>query len=176
MSAQDDETQTYALMGAGGVIALVIAGVLTLAIWATHRSHGAAPRPAAQAATEKGANPYAGQGTVQAAQAAQAAQGSRRIYFASGSEALPEGASQQLVEVADAVRGQPGRAVLISGFHDASGDPARNADLAKRRALAVRHALEANGLVADQLVMDKPVLAEGGTDPREARRVEVRIR
>ena len=170
MSEQNDETQTFALMGAGGVIALVLAGVLTLAVWANHRAHGAAPRPAS--ATEKGANPIAGQAAAQA----QAAQVFRRIYFASGSEALPVGASQQLVDVADAVRGQPGRAVLIAGFHDASGDPARNAELAKRRAMAVRHALEANGLVADQLVMDKPVLAEGGADPGEARRVEVRVR
>ena len=98
------------------------------------------------------------------------------FYFASGSDALPEGAAQQLVELADAVRGQPGKAVLISGFHDASGDPAKNAELAKNRALAVRHALEANGVAPDQLVLAKPALTPGGGDPREARRVEVRLR
>ena len=64
----------------------------------------------------------------------------------------------------------------ISCYHDASGDAAQNAELAKNRALAVRHALEANGVAPDHLVMDKPIVATGGTDAREARRVEVRLR
>ncbi len=51
-----------------------------------------------------------------------------------------------LAKVADAARANGGVSVLISGFHDASGDPEKNADLAKRRAQAVRHALEANGV------------------------------
>jgi outer membrane protein OmpA-like peptidoglycan-associated protein len=65
--------------------------------------------------------------------------------------------------------------VLISGFHDASGDPAQNAELAKNRALAVRHALEANGVAPDRLVMSKPAVTTGGGDPKEARRVELRV-
>jgi len=81
-----------------------------------------------------------------------------------------------LVEVADAARMQADKVVLISGFHDASGDAATNAELAKKRALAVRHALEANGVAPDHLVMDKPLVTAGGADAREARRVEIRLR
>ncbi len=63
--------------------------------------------------------------------------------------------------------------VLISGFHDASGDAAHNAELARNRALAVRHALEANGVSPDRLVLDPPIAVAGGV---EARRVDVRLR
>ena len=49
--------------------------------------------------------------------------------------------------VAESAR-QTGRRGADLGFHDASGDPEHNADLAKRRAQAVRHALEANGVAA----------------------------
>ena len=65
--------------------------------------------------------------------------------------------------------------MLISGFHDATGNPEHNADLAKRRAQAVRHALEANGVSPSQLVLDKPQETTGGADAREARRVEMRL-
>ena len=41
---------------------------------------------------------------------------------------------------------------------------------------AVRHALEANGVSPDRLLLDKPALTAGGTDAREARRVDVRLR
>ena len=168
MNDQNDETQTYALLALAGVVALVLTGVLALAIRTHSNARAGADKPAvATAATMAPVAPATPAGDPMTA---------RRIYFASGSDALPDGASQQLAELADAVRGQVGKVVLISGFHDASGDPARNAELAKRRAMAVRHALESNGLGADQIVMDKPELAVGGTDPREARRVEVRLR
>jgi len=59
---------------------------------------------------------------------------------------------------------------------DAGTDAAKNAELAKNRARAVRHALEANGVALDRLVLDKPMVASGGADAREARRVEMRLR
>jgi outer membrane protein OmpA-like peptidoglycan-associated protein len=105
-----------------------------------------------------------------------AAEPDGRIYFELGSAALPAEASEVLVRVADAARAQAGKIVQISGYHDASGDAAQNAELAKNRALAVRHALEANGVAPDHLVMDKPIVTTGGTDAREARRVELRLR
>jgi outer membrane protein OmpA-like peptidoglycan-associated protein len=99
-----------------------------------------------------------------------------RVYFEVGSDALPPQASDVLVKVAESARMQAGKSVLISGYHDATGDPVKNADLAKRRALAVRHALEANGVAPNLLVMAKPVMAVGGVDAREARRVELWVR
>jgi len=156
MSDQNDESQHYALMVLAGVVGLVICGVIALAVSTTMGGGGAAR-----------AKPDA---------AAMAEQPEGRIYFEVGSAALPADASDVLVRVADAARAQAGKVVQISGYHDASGDAAQNAELAKNRALAVRHALEANGVAPDHLVMDKPIVATGGADAREARRVEVRLR
>lgn len=152
MSDANDDVQNYALAVLAGVVALVVAGVIALAV-STGRSAVPA-RPAAPAAAQEG---------------------QPRIYFEVDSDALPADASEVLNRVADAARGKPGTTVLISGFHDASGNPEHNADLAKRRAQAVRHALEANGVTPSQLVLAKPQETTGGTDPREARRVELRL-
>ena len=160
MSDQNDESQNYALMVLAGLVALVVAGVLALA---AYKGLGGATKA---------------QSPANAAIAAIVAGGPEgRVYFELGSDALPATASEILVKVADAARMESGKVVLISGFHDASGNAATNAELAKKRALAVRHALEANGVAPDRLVMDKPaVSAPGDADAREARRVEVRLR
>ena len=144
--------QNYALAVLAGVVALVVAGVIALAI----STSGARNVP-----------------TPELAAAAQAPL--PRIYFEVDSDALPADAAEVLNRVADAARGKPGTTVLISGFHDATGNPEHNADLAKRRAQAVRHALEANGVTPSQLVLAKPQETTGGADAREARRVELRL-
>ena len=153
MSDQNDDGQNYALMVLAGVVGLVIAGVIALAV-----------------STTMGDSPKAGATTSSTVEP------DGRIYFELGSDALPADASAVLVRVAEAARANAGKVVQISGYHDASGDPAKNAELAKNRALAVRHALEVNGVAPDHLVMDKPIVATGGTDAREARRVELRVR
>lgn len=168
MSDQNDDGQNYALMVLAGVVALVVAGVIALAVSTTMgpdakmAAPGMAPA-AGLAAVAQNANPIA-------------VEPDARIYFELGSDALPAEASDVLVRVADAARAQAGAVVQISGYHDTSGDPAKNAELAKNRAVAVRHALEANGVAADRLVMDKPIATTGGSDAREARRVELRVR
>ncbi len=159
MSDQNDESQNYALMVLAGLVALVVAGVVALAAYKGMGSAANAPSPANAAVA-----------------AIVAGEPEGRVYFELGSDALPATASAMLVKVADAARMQGGKVVLISGFHDASGNAATNAELAKKRALAVRHALEANGVAPDRLVMDKPAIATGGADAREARRVEMRLR
>ena len=155
MNDQNDESQSYALMVLAGVVALVVAGVIALAVSTTM---GSKPAPAAMASK------------------ADAGQPDGRIYFELGSAALPADANDMLTRVADAARADAGKSVLISGYHDASGDAAKNAELAKERAQAVRHALEANGVAPERLVLDKPLVAEGGADARAARRVELRLR
>jgi K(+)-stimulated pyrophosphate-energized sodium pump len=64
--------------------------------------------------------------------------------------------------------------LVVSGFHDASGDPALNAELAKQRALAVRDALKAAGVAEDRIELKKPEATSAGTEA-DARRVEVTV-
>ena len=164
MNDQTEEAQSYALMVLAGLIALVIGGVLALAIFSTQRANPqaklAAPTSAAAAAMAS----------------ADVAEPEARVYFETGSDALSNEAQAALTLAADAARADGSKSLLISGFHDASGDAAQNAELAKKRAIAVRHALEANGVTPDRLVLDKPALTTGGADAREARRVDVRLR
>ena len=64
---------------------------------------------------------------------------------------------------------------MVSGFTDASGDPAKNAVLAKDRAMAVRDALKAAGIAEDKIELKKPETTTGTGDASSARRVEVAL-
>ena len=64
---------------------------------------------------------------------------------------------------------------MISGFHDKTGNPEQNAELAKQRAVATRDALVAAGVAAERIELRKPAETEGDGNDREARRVEVNV-
>lgn len=97
------------------------------------------------------------------------------LYFALGAAALPDDAATALSAIKAAADAAPDRKLVLSGFHDASGDPAQNAELAKQRAIAVRAALQSAGLPASRLALRKPESTTGDGDDRQARRVEVRL-
>ena len=99
-----------------------------------------------------------------------------KVYFESGSAVLP-GEAANAVAVAGVALGQaPATAKLVlSGFHDATGDPAKNAELAKQRAMALRAAFITAGLDAPRVVLRKPETTQAGGKPEEARRVEVHM-
>ena len=96
------------------------------------------------------------------------------LYFASGSAALANDAGIAISAMRDVAAADTKRTLLVSGFHDATGYPDKNAELAKERAKAVREALVAAGVDRARIVMRKPELTVGGADNAEARRVEVR--
>ena len=96
-----------------------------------------------------------------------------KFYFASGKSELAPGA---VAALADAIAaGKAGKKLVISGFHDSTGDPAKNAELAKQRAFAVRDALKAAGVADSGIELKKPETAAGSGNNAEARRVEVMI-
>ena len=94
-----------------------------------------------------------------------------KFYFASGKSDLAPGAVEALADAIAA--GKAGQKLVISGFHDSTGDPAKNAELAKQRALAVRDALKAAGVAESGIELKKPETATGSGNNAEARRVEV---
>ena len=96
-----------------------------------------------------------------------------KFYFASGKADVATGADSALADVAKAVAA--GKSVKVAGFHDASGDPAKNAELAKQRAMAVRDALKAAGVAEDKIELKKPEQLTGSGDAAQARRVEVAL-
>jgi K(+)-stimulated pyrophosphate-energized sodium pump len=94
-----------------------------------------------------------------------------RFYFATGKAEIATGSAAALADVAKGVA--EGRKAVVSGYTDASGDPARNEELAKQRAFAVRDALKAAGVAEERIELKKPEQMTGSGDPAQARRVEV---
>jgi outer membrane protein OmpA-like peptidoglycan-associated protein len=98
-----------------------------------------------------------------------------RLYFELGKAELPADALTLLTPLITAARDNSAARWVISGFHDASGDAAVNAELAKQRAFAVRDLLVTAGVSTQSIELSKPAVTMGGTDPREARRVDVTL-
>jgi cytochrome c oxidase subunit 2 len=132
----------------------------------------AASAPAAQAsgasATESASAPAA-----PAAEATQAAGLPASIYFETGKSTLPAEAAAAVQAAAAYAKAHPDAKLALSGFTDATGSADKNAELAKSRAQAVRDALKAAGVAEDRIVLKKPETITGGTDAKEARRVEI---
>ena len=97
-----------------------------------------------------------------------------KFYFASGKAALASDGAAALKDIVEGVKG--GKKAVISGYVDASGDPVKNAELAKQRALAVRDLLKSSGIPDDKVELQKPAdITAGATSAAESRRVEVTL-
>ncbi|HMN83742.1 MAG TPA: OmpA family protein [Burkholderiaceae bacterium] len=99
--------------------------------------------------------------------------GPLRVFFELGRFEPPADAAGELAPVVTAVKEGKAEKVFLSGFHDRTGDPAKNAELAKQRAIAIRALLLEQGLTEKQVVLVKPAETTGDGSDREARRVEV---
>jgi outer membrane protein OmpA-like peptidoglycan-associated protein len=170
MSSQDDEPEYR-------VVALVLISVVVLAVGLAlgigiHKSRGAAASSstavvAAPAAAVPAAAPVGDDASVVVEN------GVVKFYFASGKADLAAGALDALGEAIAAAKA--GKKLVLSGFHDTTGDPAFNAELAKQRAIAVRNALVGAGVAEGAMELRKPEQTAGTGNNAEARRVEVMI-
>ncbi|WP_184026599.1 cytochrome c oxidase subunit II [Paraburkholderia sp. Cpub6] len=95
------------------------------------------------------------------------------IYFESGKSTLPADAKAAVDAAAAYAKAHPDAKFTLSGFTDATGSADVNAKLAKSRAEAVRDALKAAGIADDHIILKKPETITGGTDAKEARRVQI---
>jgi outer membrane protein OmpA-like peptidoglycan-associated protein len=168
MSSQDDEPE-FRVMAFVLMVAVVLAIGLAVA-FGIQKSRGtgspsvAATAPATTAAV---AAPVGDDASVVVEN------GVVKFYFASGKADLAPGALDAL---ADAIRAaKSGKRLTLSGFHDATGDPAFNAELAKQRAMVVRDALVGAGVAETAMELRKPEQTTGTGANAEARRVEVMI-
>ncbi len=166
MFSSDDENQGLVLGVVFGVIALVIALVIGIGIYT--RNLAAAPKAAPAAAQTVSVV------VVQPVATVKVENGVVKFYFVVGKADVAPEAAQALVEVVKAVAA--GKLAVISGYHDASGDPAQNAELAKQRALAVRAVLLALGVTEDKVELRKPEQTLASGPAEEARRVEVTLK
>ena len=159
MFSQDDDKQGLVLGVVFALIALVIALVVGVGIYQSNLEPAPAVAVAATAPATDGASVQVVDGVV-------------KFYFATGKADLATGANEALADVVKAV--VAGKTLVVSGFHDASGDAAINAALAKQRAVAVRDALMALGVAEDKVELKKPDDSLASGSANEARRVEVK--
>jgi len=97
-----------------------------------------------------------------------------KFYFDSGKADLPADAKAKIDEIA--AKAKSGGKVVISGYHDSTGNLEQNQALAKQRAFAIRDAVKsAAGIGDERFDMKKPEVTTGGPDNAEARRVEVSV-
>jgi outer membrane protein OmpA-like peptidoglycan-associated protein len=133
-------------------------------------------QPPTSAAATPAATPAAPTATTApvAAPIAAATAPKAAVFFETGQAAVNAAGKDALKQLV-AQSGSTAR-FAVSGFHDAKGDPAANAELAKRRAMAVRDALGQLGVAADRVELRKPEATSAATGPQadaQARRVEV---
>jgi outer membrane protein OmpA-like peptidoglycan-associated protein len=98
-----------------------------------------------------------------------------KVYFEVGKADMPGDVAKPLGDALAAVTADSSKKLMLSGFHDPTGDPAMNAQLAKNRAKAVREALKTRGVAADRIVLRKPEQTSADGPAAEARRVEIRL-
>lgn len=159
---KDDSTRT-GLWAIAGIVALVVFGIVAGVVFRQFgHKNGTAPA-AATAAVEEAMVEGPLSGELLGA-----------IFFESG-KATIEGAPAELAKTIAALKEQAGKGVVLAGFHDATGDPVKNAELAKERAKAVRAALVIGGVGVERAKLRKPEQTDGGADLQAARRVEIRL-
>jgi outer membrane protein OmpA-like peptidoglycan-associated protein len=167
MFDEEDRETGYALFLA---IALAIfVSIFTIGIAAGTAIGQLGKKPATASA------PMAAPAAASAVSASVMAATAVKLYFELGKADLPADALTRLAPLIESARDRGSRWV-ISGYHDASGDAAANAELAKQRAFAVRDLLTTAGVSAEAIELAKPAVTTGGADAREARRVEISLR
>lgn len=172
MSTQDND-QDVRVVAVVLISAILLAVGLALGFGISKARSGGAPASsvAAAPATASEAAPAAPLNGDDASVVVES--GVVKFYFASGKADLAAGALEALRDSVAAA--QAGKRLVISGFHDATGDAAFNAELAKQRAMAVRDTLVGAGVAEAKIELKKPEQTTGSGNAAEARRVEVVI-
>ena len=170
MSVQNqDEGERTAFAVLIPLIVLVVGFVVGLGI---HKAKGPAPKPAAAVVAEPAPAPAPAPAEASDEARVVVDNGVVKFYFASGKADLAAGGKEALADAVQAALA--GKKLSVSGFHDETGSPEQNAELAKQRALAVRDALVAAGVAEASVELKKPEVMMAGSNA-EARRVEVSV-
>lgn len=95
-----------------------------------------------------------------------------KVLFEVNQTTLPADAKASIEQVAARMKGFPNVKLDISGYADRTGSAAKNLEIAKLRAFAVRDALKAGGVPDSQVNLKKPEFVIGDTSGN-SRRVDI---
>ena len=164
-SSDNDSQERFALGFVFALIVLIVSTVVGGVVYQSGMSHAPAAAPANVVVTETAVV------VLEEAASVRVDDGIVKFYFASGQADVAAGANEALADVVNGVAA--GKKAVVSGFHDATGDAALNAELSKQRAFAVRDALIALGVAEASIELRKPEAMQADGSNAEARRVEV---
>ncbi len=156
MAANDDDESTAVIVGVLAAIALAVTAV-------SFSGNSMSPQTGA------------GGSATEMVDIAPIGEPLAKVFFEVGGATLTQADKSVVSQTVEALAAKPGAIVLLSGFHDPSGNAKRNAELAKARAFAVRDALVAGGVATDRVKFRKPESTVGTGSPEEGRRVEIRV-
>ena len=175
MSQDQDQGTKAGVVVAFAVIAVALVVALGMALRQSFKSAAVPVVAAEMQASAAAAASSAADAAEQLVDLSPAGAALATVYFGSGQAAVDATADAALAQTLEALAGSSTKKVLLSGYHDTTGDPARDAELAKERAKAVRAALVAKGVPLAQVLLRKPEVTAGGGSDQEARRVEIRL-
>ena len=155
MAANDDDESTAVIVG-------VLAGIALAVVAVVYSGSSKVPKVAKAPA-------------FQVVEIAPQGEPLAKVYFAVSEAKLTDADMAVVALTLQALAANSRAIVLLSGFHDPSGDARQNAELARARALSVRDALVAGGVPADRCKLRKPESTVGSGSPEEGRRVEIRV-
>jgi hypothetical protein len=101
--------------------------------------------------------------------------GPNEVVFAPGSDKLPTQSSESIARFSEGARGVGGM-VRMTARYLTGADKAKDLELAKARTSAVRHALQANGVKAEQMQVELVEMPAGALNATDAHRVEMALR
>jgi outer membrane protein OmpA-like peptidoglycan-associated protein len=156
MGDQDDGARNLALLVLAGVLGLVLAGTVVLAVATAARHRRPAPeRPPVAERTAYG--PV------------------ETLYFALESAKLNAATADALQRIVQTARANPRAGVVVVPTQPEAAEAQVNPRLAYERALAVRHALEGQGIAPDRITVVRPAEPGARDAGRRLRRVEIRL-
>ena len=168
-SSSDDGQERFALGFLFALITLILSTVLGVVVYKS----GSTPAPVASSMAAPAEVPAVVEVVTieENGASVRVEEGVVKFYFGPSKADIAAGANEALADVVAGVA--TGKKAIISGFHDDTGGAAMNAELAKKRAFAVRDALIALGVTEAQIELNKPEQMQASGTNAEARRVEV---
>jgi outer membrane protein OmpA-like peptidoglycan-associated protein len=151
------------------LIVVAIAGIVLAVL--RGRSTGSDPATLSSATQQPGAAPTASAPAI----AAEAGAGPNQIAFASASDTLSPISLKKISDLAQTAK-KESHTVVIAAKLEASSDRAERMELAKKRADAVRKALQLSGLSVSALRVQISEFPAGLVPPIDADRIELSMK
>jgi outer membrane protein OmpA-like peptidoglycan-associated protein len=162
-------SRTLVIAAVAVLIVVAIAGIVLAGL--RGRSAGSVPGSLSSATQQSGSAPTASAPVI----AAEVGAGPNQIAFASASDTLSPISLKKILDVAQTAK-KGGHTVAIAAKLSAGSDRAERMELAKKRADAVRRALQAGGMSVGALTVQISQDSAGLVTPIEADRIDLSMK